>query len=242
MRLNTYVAQKLNISGRRARDGIERGGVRVNGALKQFASYKVEPSDVVDIDKTCFEKRSYDITTLYEDEMILAIDKPAGLLTEPLEGTYLVHRLDKETSGVLLLAKTKEAKAALEGLFYKRKIKKEYLALVEGIVGKESGKIESYIEKKRERVFGSGKRGDLATTFWECLERYETTSLLKVMPRTGRTHQIRVHLSEMGHPVIGDMTYGNVGAPNMMLHAHRLTFPHPGTHEELTITAPCFWL
>jgi 23S rRNA pseudouridine1911/1915/1917 synthase len=217
---------------------------------------------------------------LYEDEWILGVDKPAGLpvhptarfhantLTAVLKERYgddrpiLAHRLDSETSGVLLCAKTKEAERKLKLMFVKRTIQKTYFAVVFGVPNPAEGQIESPIGSD---VGGPVKvkmacrpDGLPALTGYRVVKSGAESSLLLCLPRTGRQHQIRVHLAHIGHPVVGDKMYGydpnlfleyiefgptpeilaRTGAPRHLLHAASISLTHPMTGEPLTIESP----
>lgn len=212
---------------------------------------------------------------LYKDEHIVAISKPPGMVVYPSlghpDGTVInalayhqkklasvggplrpgvVHRLDKDTSGVLLVALTDEAYYRLVEMFKKREISKYYIAIAFGnLYGR--GKIELPIGRAigdRKKMSTKSKRSKEAITEWEVLENFSEHTLLRLKIITGRTHQIRVHLSSIGHPILGDSTYGRkvyleigkkrIPIRRQMLHAHRLTLPHPITGEELSIEAP----
>lgn len=218
---------------------IDGRSCEVNGRIERFASRKLKPGDRVEFAIAEHETQEKEILRLYEDEALLAIDKPSGWLCE--EGNarkefgriFLVHRLDKETSGVLLMAKTPAAKEKLEALFAERKMEKRYLSLVHGAMLKAEGEIETPIPVK-----GIKKS---AKTSWICLKKGRAFSLLECTPFTGRTHQIRIHLRQIGHPIVGDLLYGlrrnEKGVQRLMLHAHQLRFIHPFTQEELLLEA-----
>ena len=198
------------------------------------------------------------ISVLYEDEELLICNKPPGVLSDnktfnrafsQYRGVLkLAHRLDKETSGAIILAKTEVMLKKMEALFKERQVEKSYLALVDGIVKKEEGSIESYLEKKRvlhnQTIYGSSKsaRGKRALTHWKCIKRGKNYSLLLCQPHTGRTHQLRVHLSEMGHPILGDYQYGKRArlhaAKRQLLHAYLISFIHPTSHITISVKAP----
>jgi 23S rRNA pseudouridine955/2504/2580 synthase len=231
--LKKVVGEACSVKG--IKRSIDNRGAQVNGRIERFASKRLKPGDRVEFDlKT--ETKISEVLKLYEDEYLLVIDKPSGWLCEEqfarkqLGNVWLVHRLDKETSGVLLIAKTIEAKNRLETLFAERKIQKQYLALVHGAMLRDTGKIESPIKSKS------------ASTTWKCLKKGKSFSLLECSPYTGRTHQIRIHLRQIGHPIIGDLLYGlrrnEKGVQRLLLHAHRLHFNHPFSQEELSFEAP----
>lgn len=190
-----------------------------------------------------------DIQVLYEDTDIVAIDKPAGVLTTDLHyGIGYAHRLDRETSGVLLFAKNEKALEFLRQAFHDRKIKKTYIALVYGVLKEKKGTIDFDIGRSRKdfrlRSAQPKARGTLRTaiTHYEVLGEDGAHSLVKVMPVTGRTHQIRVHFKAIHHPIVGDALYApnhpdSLNLRRMGLHAHTLTVPLPSGGEK-EIVAP----
>jgi RluA family pseudouridine synthase len=229
----------------------------VNGRIETFSSYVLKENDTVSLSDTAFEsKKNPKVSILYEDEELLVINKPAGIVSDNrsiqshLKGPLqLVHRLDKETSGVLVLAKSSHSKAKLVEAFKKRTVSKLYLAIVDGVVAKDNGKIENFLGKKQsyqgQTIYGSvpEKKGLKAITFWSCLHRGKTASFVSCEPVTGRTHQLRVHLSEMGHPILGDVQYGKrficpFKPCRNLLHAYQIAFVHPSTGKALKIIAP----
>jgi len=204
---------------------------------------------------------------LYEDEAVICINKPVGMVVHPAPGhptgTFvnallyhckslplqdlrpgIVHRLDKDTSGVLLAAKTLDAHRKLIEAFSSRKIDKEYLTITVGKPAKESidAPIGRHPVKRKEMT--TIETGRHALTHFEVIDSREGFSFVRVKPVTGRTHQIRVHLKAQNTPVLGDPIYGpeklsrKLGARRTLLHAHRLSFPHPSTGERVEITAP----
>jgi 23S rRNA pseudouridine1911/1915/1917 synthase len=213
------------------------------------------------------------LAVLYEDEHMLALNKSAGMVVHPGAGTGddtlvhallahcagrlsgvggiarpgIVHRLDKETSGVLLVAKTDAAHRGLSEQFAGRHLRKEYLALVSGVPRLKSGVIERSISRHpvhRERMT-TGEGGRPARTDWEVVEVFgAAAALLRCRILTGRTHQIRVHLKSIGHPLLGDKTYGwrpdpiRPAPPRVMLHAERIAFLHPITARAMDLHAP----
>ncbi len=210
---------------------------------------------------------------LFEDAHLIAVNKPAGLLTHPVSGSEekslvqgilhhtkgklapaggaprpgVVHRLDRETSGVIVLAKTDKAYHSLVEQFTHRQAQKEYLALVDKSPRLLSGSIDASIDRHRTiRVrMAVREEGRDASTDWRVEEKYgPQAALIRAFPHTGRTHQIRVHLAHIGHPILGDRTYGKFDTPTfadwpiprVMLHAQRLTLNHPHTGKPLTIS------
>lgn len=194
---------------------------------------------------------------LYEDEDLVLCNKPSSIVSDSqelhallpsrLSRTQLVHRLDKETSGVLLLSKNRDAHEKLLSLFAKRRVEKRYLAILHGNMSKKEGKICAPIGCKSRRVgeslFAVMPNGQSATTFWRVLQASAVASFVLCAPITGRTHQIRVHLLSLGHPLLGDTLYARdrhnpVLCRRQMLHAYRLSFPHPRTGETVEVLAP----
>jgi 23S rRNA pseudouridine1911/1915/1917 synthase len=282
LRVDSFLAARLRRCSRaEARRLIEEGRVSVRGRRAKPASRVISGQPVVvkfpsriDPPAACAA-----LEVLFEDDVLLVVNKPAGVLTQPTDKIkrnsvtailaaqfpavrlYTVHRLDRETSGALLLAKTRSAARALSVAFQARSIRKEYVAIVVGRVafdwkladaplGREGGEI---------CVRQSARPGGLeAVTEFERLAASDDRSLVRACPKTGRLHQIRAHLAWLGHPVLGDKIYQGdgsaylkaaegaltaadveaLGAPRQMLHAARLSFAHPMTGEELSIQAP----
>lgn len=205
------------------------------------------------------------LTIIHEDRDILVVNKPAGLLTMGTDAEkertayfaatdyvrkgaaksktriFIVHRLDRDTSGVLVFAKSEEAKRYLQEHW--EEARKEYLAIVHGHLSEKSGTVDSYlIESSALKVYATKdrNRGKAASTSYRVVKEVEGLSLLAVTPHTGRKNQIRVHLADLGHPIIGDKKYGpgKDGYKKLALHAASLTFPHPHRHEPCTFSAP----
>ena len=199
------------------------------------------------------------ISTLFENDDVVVVDKPEALAAIPTrdgrgrslfetlcgqrdERLYVVHRLDKDTSGVIAFARNAAAHRWLNQQFESRAVQKTYLALVHGVVAPDTGTID-----KPLRQFGSGrmgvdpKRGKPSVTEFRVIERFASHSLLEAYPRTGRRHQIRVHLYDLGHPIVGDPLYGDKALqsrfPRLMLHALKLTLPS-SSGRPLTVEAP----
>lgn len=224
---------------------IDNGKVRINGKTEKFHSSPVGAHDTVEIE--LIASKSAPIETLFEDGNFLIINKPAGLASENVKKGNLCHRLDKETSGCLLIAKTQEALKSGEALFKNKAIVKTYLAVVEGIPAKEKGIISKPLAKKGslkgQTVWGVDENGIPALTNWKKIKSKGQISLLECEPKTGRTHQIRIHLASIGHPILGDHTYHKTqsfskSSPRILLHAYRLQFSHPFTQDEIKIEAP----
>jgi len=204
-------------------------------------------------------------TVAYEDEHLMVIDKGAGLVVHPARGhreltlaqlleadaaggeperAGIVHRLDRDTSGLLVVARSEEAHRLLQAALAKRLIEREYLALVEGRPPARTGAIEAPIGRDprvRTRMTVGGAHPREARTDFTLERAFERTSLLRLRLQTGRTHQIRVHLRAIGHPVCGDPEYGTpgmLGLERQFLHATRLAFDHPLTGERIEVRSP----
>ncbi len=273
-RLDKYLVEALGTLSRSAvQKLITAGEVTVNGEVER-ASYLVAAGDSVSVALPEPEEASRAqppvINVLYEDDALLVVDKPAGLVVHEGSGHRgetlvlallamrpelgivdmdparpgIVHRLDRDTSGTLVVAKTPETLLALQRQFRRRAVSKQYLALVHGAPAPARAAIEAPIgrdEANRARM-SVAPGGRYARTEYETLERFKGVSLISVNLLTGRTHQIRVHMAAIGHPVVGDRTYGvrrdTFGARRQMLHAQRLAITHPVTQELLTCEAP----
>lgn len=210
---------------------------------------------------------------LYQDDDIIVVNKPSGLVVHPAAGHRsgtlvnallyhcpviagvggerrpgIVHRLDKDTSGVLVAAKNEQAMASLIKQFKNRQIHKDYLVLVWGHLTPFSGTIETRIGRSkhnRKKMSATTNTGRMSITKYQTLNAFDDISFLRVHPETGRTHQIRVHLAHMGHPVVGDKQYGKrprkkvaITTQRQMLHAERLAFNHPATGQRVEFAAP----
>ena len=234
---------------------LSQGRIRVNGNPCALATHPIRPGDVLEIGpRRARLKLPNGLEILSEDAEILVVRKPAGLLTvatideraqtayaylrqylkerNPKQKLLIVHRLDKFASGVLVFAKSERMKSALQGLFSRHEIRRKYWAIVEGTVEKDHGTIQSYLAEDRSLRMHSTqdkKRGKPAITHFRVLRRLRTVTALEVTLETGRKNQIRAHLSEMGHPIIGDRAYGSTLDPigRLGLHAFQLGFKHP---------------
>jgi 23S rRNA pseudouridine1911/1915/1917 synthase len=240
---------------RTLRQMLALGRVRLNGIVSKIPRQRIRPGDIVEIgESTASTRRFRGLEVVYEDEDLLVIHKPAGLLTvatmherertayaylrQCLSGPrkkqriFIVHRLDKFVSGLLVFAKSEAVKAGLQAQFERHKIERSYWAIVEGRVEKDSGTIRSRLAQDRSRRMHSTEEphaGKEAVTHYRVLRRLPETTCLEITLETGRKNQIRVHLSELGHPIVGDQAYGCRIDPlgRMGLHAFRLGFLHP---------------
>lgn len=256
MKLLDFIALHLkSVSKKQIKRLIETNHCLVNQKMERFASAQVFSGDEVQFEAKNLSKPTFQAKhILFEDPYLLVYNKPAGVATDP-KGVlellkphgrfFLTHRLDKDTSGALILAKSSEVEEKMMEAFSSRQVKKEYLALVDGTPKGKEGVIENTLGKigafSGQTLYGKvAQGGKHAKTIWR---RGKRGSLLHCYPETGRTHQIRVHLSEMGHPILGDYQYGKafkspLRPPRHMLHAYRLTFSHPVTGILLKIQAP----
>ena len=277
-RLDQAVHEQLPAFSRaRVQGWIKNGRVRVNGAaqrparlLREGDRIEIEPAELPALRAV---PEAIPLRILYEDDDFVAIDKPAGMVVHAGAGVHsgtlvnallyrfeslsalggelrpgIVHRLDRYTSGVLLVAKNDAAHRALAAQFAGRTVEKTYLALVGGRVGMDSGRIEKPIARdprRRTRMTARLERGRAAWSEYRVLRRFERFTFLEVRIGTGRTHQIRVHLSSIGHPVAGDRLYGAPASVEgllplgrFFLHAHRIRFRHPFSGQPVEVESP----
>lgn len=263
-----------NITRVTAQKLIEAGNITVNGK-KVKVSYKVSKGEEIEvtlpeIKETKIEAQDIPVEILYEDNDIIVVNKPKGLVVHPANGNPdgtlvnalmkickgslsgiggeirpgIVHRLDKDTSGVLIVAKNDKAHLNLCEQIKNRKVKKTYLALTRGVIKENEATINmpigrSTTDRKKMAVVKNGKE---AITHFKVLERFPNNTYLEINLETGRTHQIRVHLSQIGYPIVGDMVYSNgkndFGVVGQMLHAWKIKFTHPITNTSMEVVAP----
>jgi 23S rRNA pseudouridine1911/1915/1917 synthase len=284
-RIDTFLSAALeNATRSRIQKLIDAERVQVNGTRIK-ASYPVKPGDIIDVSIPIsprpeeIESEDIPLDIVFEDEYLLIVNKPAGMVAHPAYANYtgtlvnallhhvnrlsnlnepgrpgIVHRIDKDTSGLLVVAKDEWTHAKLAAQFARHNIEREYQAVVWGKLKEEEGEIDTFItrsKKDRKKFTISRNEGKHAVTLFKVIERFDFASLLKLNLRTGRTHQIRVHLSGMGHPIFGDATYGGreiiYGStlpkmksriqnlleimPRQALHAKTLGFIHPHSNE-----------
>lgn len=254
-KLIDFLKEKLGsaYSVRKIKSFIDQNLCLLGGRVERFSCTKLNVGQRVSLSIPKAKKLFFG-TLIFQNDDFLVWDKPAGLcscgkksLEEHLKKKFsfvsAVHRLDRNTTGLILFALQPEAKKDLEQLFFERKIKKTYLALVEGLLFKEKGCIQSYLGKKKiqggQVIYQSG--GSLfAQTDWIKRKSFKTTSLLSCFPKTGRTHQIRVHLKEMGHVIVGDYLYGakQYHATRPLLHAQSLNFSFRAKNYEFHAPTP----
>ncbi|MDQ6605232.1 MAG: RluA family pseudouridine synthase [Actinomycetota bacterium] len=264
-RLDRFLAEPLG-SRSRAQALIDAGRVRVDDTVRA-KKYLVGGGERVEIDDhdDVPESEAVDVPfgMAYEDQHLMVVDKPAGVVVHPARGhrtgtlaqalagraaggdepwrAGIVHRLDRNTSGLLVVAKSDPVQRALKALLTERHLRREYLALVDGLPEARAGTIDAPIGRhRRERVSMSidSEEPREARTHFEVQRVLAGSALLQVVLDTGRTHQIRVHMAAIGHPVLGDKQYGgpmSFGLRRQFLHATRLAFPHPITGEAIDI-------
>ena len=226
----------------------------MNGRIKTFASTDVRRGDWIEVVSTTSSKPQASCQIIYEDDALMVIFKPAGLLVEQHaidravgQRTILVHRLDKETSGLVLLAKDQSTATCLETMFRERTIQKEYLAIVDGELERPRGILSWPLKMKKRLVhevyWGVDASGKEAITEFVRLRLGKAATLVLLKPKTGRTHQLRVHMAHLGHPIIGDYQYADqfrcsVRPQRCLLHAWKLTLVHPVDGQTRTWEAP----
>ena len=276
-RLDKYLAEQiLQLSRAKIQSMISAGEVKVNEKVITKPAFKLETGDkvsavITEVNEEHPLEQNIALDVIYEDENVIVINKPAGLVVHPGAGNAentlvnallyrwpqiatvgeisrpgIVHRLDKDTSGVMIIAKTSIGYTWLVKQFKTRKANKTYLALVDGKPPTPTGRIETRIgrdEQHRQRMAVTyGDQGRKADSEFYTVAEYSDHTLLEVNPLTGRTHQIRVHLAFLGCPVVGDQIYGrrrnSLEIKRFFLHASRLTIRLPGNEEETEFTAP----
>jgi 23S rRNA pseudouridine1911/1915/1917 synthase len=271
-RLDTVLAALAGVPRATAQRAIERGNVLVDGATRS-KSFRLAGGERIEADLADEEPPGPEtggVPVRFEDDHLLVIAKPAGLVTHPTasrragtlvnrllgmgiplstvggeERPGIVHRLDAGTSGLMIVAKTDEAHRVLARMLAAREISRTYLALVRGSPAHDVFAVEAPLARRRARVAVEVETGVEASTDFEVRERLEGCALLVARPKTGRTHQIRVHLSSIGHPIVGDRAYGGAGElaraldlTRPFLHAWRLAFSHPVTGDPVELEEP----
>lgn len=296
LRIDKFITNLIHDTSRnRIQTAADAGCIFANGKPVK-ANYRVKPGDVVTLmldrpkHETAITAENIPIDVVYEDEALMVIDKPAGLVVHPGCGNYhgtlvnaiawhlrnnpdydpndpnvgLVHRIDKDTSGLLVVAKTPDAKTKLCAQFFNKTTRRRYNALVWGNIQEENGRIEGNIgrnphDRLQMAVFPPGSEtGKPAVTHYRVLERFGYVTLVECILETGRTHQIRAHMRHIGHPLFADERYGGdqilwgtrsstynsfihncmTLCPRQALHARTLGFRHPTTGEEMDFTSP----
>lgn len=264
-RIDKYLAEELGISRSTVKKMIDEGFVLVNGkeVKASLILSEVDELFVKDgfIKEASFEAEDIPINIVYEDDDLLVINKKSGMVVHPGNGNTsgtlvnalmhytknlsnkeafrpgIVHRIDKDTSGLMLVAKNDKAHDILAEGFKNKTIKREYIALVCGVIGEDSGVIDAPIgrdAKDRKKMCVTSENSKKAVTHFKVLKRYEDYTLLRLILDTGRTHQIRVHMKYIGHPVYNDPVYGKAYNDfGQFLHSASIDFEQPTTHEHL---------
>lgn len=273
IRIDKYLNEIYSEKSRSNIQGlIENGNVKVNDKCIK-SNYKLKNNDVVEVnipepELLALEPENIPLDIVYEDSDIIVVNKPKSMVVHPAPGNYsktlvnallyhckdlssingvirpgIVHRIDKDTTGILVVAKNDEAHVFLSEQLKEHSMKREYYALVEGIISKDSGTIDRPLGRSKNNrlkvaIVEGGKR---AVTHYEVIERFKRATLVKCILETGRTHQIRVHMASLGHPLVGDMTYGfkksKYNSDGQLLHAKTLGFIHPRTKEYMEFTS-----
>ena len=252
---NLIEAQKILVNG----SAVKAGYILKDGDKVEFLQSQPEPIEA--------KAEEVDFKIVYEDPDLLVVDKPQGLVVHPCQSTKsgtlvngllakvkdlsgingklrpgIVHRLDKNTSGLMLVAKNDFAHVELAKMIKEKSVKRKYLALLDGIVWENSGHIENFLARdpKNRKKYAVSTAGKLAISNFVVKKRYETCSLVEFSLVTGRTHQIRVHSAFIGHPVVGDELYGKAvkDLRGQLLHSYSLEFRHPRTGEEMKFLSP----
>jgi 23S rRNA pseudouridine1911/1915/1917 synthase len=272
-RLDRFLAELPEVGSRAVAERLVRdGGVRVDGRARR-KSHRLEGGEELEFDPpapraSTLEPEQMDLRVPYEDEHLLVVDKPAGLVVHPSAGHHtgtlvhgllalaeaaeggdeerpgIVHRLDRDTSGLLVVARSPEAHRRLQELVRRRALTREYLALVAGRPRSRRGTIDAPIGRDRHDALRHSLDTDTprdAITHFEIERELDGYTLLRVRLETGRTHQIRVHFAAIDLPIAGDPTYGRAGVLGLQrqfLHAARLAFEHPFTGEGVDVTSP----
>jgi 23S rRNA pseudouridine1911/1915/1917 synthase len=270
LRLDRFLAGLSEVGSRAAADELLRAGrVRLDGSPKE-RSYRLAGAEALELELLQAEPaelkpEEVPLRIAYEDEHLLVVDKPAGVVVHPAPGhgsgtlvhglldrgatggdpdrPGIVHRLDRDTSGLLVIARSAEAHKRLQGLVRRRELEREYLALVRGRPRSRGGRIEAPIGRDRSSPFRQSldtRSPREAVTHFEVERLWPQHALLRVRLETGRTHQIRVHLEAIGLPIVGDTVYGvpDPALRRQFLHAARLAFPHPFTADQVDVTSP----
>ena len=271
-RIDKYLNENTEYTRSKIQKMIENGNILVND-VKVKDSYKVKENDYITIEAleetTDILPENIPLDIYYEDDDLIVVNKPSGMVVHPAPGNYtgtlvnaliyhtnnlskvntnirpgIVHRIDADTSGLLLVAKNDKSHNILAEAIQKKEVVREYIALVEGIIMEDTATIDAPIgrdKKDRKKMTVTSENSKDAVTHIRVLERYKDSTLIRCKLETGRTHQIREHLSYIGHPVVNDPVYGHKKLIDkdfgQMLHAEKLGFVHPTTKEYMEFTA-----
>ena len=264
-RIDSYLAKELNISRSKVQKLIKQGLVTVNEKVVS-SNYIVKCGDFISVDddldyEISVEAEDIDIDVVYEDSDLLVINKASGMVVHPAPGHYshtlvnallyrfqisggekyrpgIVHRLDKDTSGLMLVAKNEKTHESLSNMIASKEVERHYLAIVDGVIKHDNGTIDAPIGRdssNRQKMAVTDIHGKEAITHFKVLETFQNNTLIECILETGRTHQIRVHMAYIGHPVSNDPLYGRGKSTEFgqMLHSKSIKFKHPSTGKEL---------
>lgn len=270
LRLDKYLIDKLNVSRNKLQEMISNNLVLVNGK-KQKNSYRLKENDVILVTgyltyETDIKPEKMDLDIVYEDDYLMVINKPSGLVVHPAAGHYsntlvngllahtnnlsnnngnlrpgIVHRIDKDTSGLLIVAKTDKAHYELAKQLKDKTLSRKYIALVSGRINHDTGEIDAPIGRDpldRKKMCVTDINSKEAITYFKVLERYKNATLIECKLNTGRTHQIRVHMKYINYPIVNDPVYNNKKSTSFgqMLHAKEISFIHPITKKKMTFS------
>ncbi len=266
IRIDSYLKDNIDFSRSKIQKLIKQGKVFLNGKVIS-SSTLVRQGDVIDIDDTMeydtsLKKEDIPLDIVYEDDYLIIINKPSGMVVHPAPGHYsstlvnallgrfslsnkdelrpgIVHRIDKDTSGLLIVAKTDEVHDILSRMIKDKLIERKYIALVDGVIPHETGTIDAPIGrdiKNRQKMMVTDINGKDSVTHFKVLKRYTNHTLIECKLDTGRTHQIRAHMAYIGYPIVNDPVYGRGKKTTefgQLLHSYSIKFIHPITKEEL---------
>ena len=267
IRIDSYLKDNIDFSRSKIQKLIKQGKVFLNGKVIS-SSTLVRQGDVIDIDDTMeydtsLKKEDIPLDIVYEDDYLIIINKPSGMVVHPAPGHYsstlvnallgrfslsnkdelrpgIVHRIDKDTSGLLIVAKTDEVHDILSRMIKDKLIERKYIALVDGVIPHETGTIDAPIGrdiKNRQKMMVTDINGKDSVTHFKVLKRYTNHTLIECKLDTGRTHQIRAHMAYIGYPIVNDPVYGRGKKTTkfgQLLHSYSIKFIHPITKEELS--------
>ena len=273
MRIDKFLVDNADYTRSKIQKMIDNQCIMVNGKNIK-ASYLLKENDIIEIkdyeEKTDILPENIPLDIYYEDDDLIVVNKPSGMVVHPAPGNYtgtlvnalmyhtnnlstvgtnirpgIVHRIDADTSGLLLVAKNDKTHNILAESIKKKEVVREYIALVEGVIKEDSATIDAPIGRdihNRKKMCVTGDNSKEAITHIRVLERYQDATLIRCKLETGRTHQIRVHLSYIGHPIVNDPVYGRKKLINpkfgQMLHAEKIGFIHPTTKEYMEFISP----